>query len=63
MQNNVSHTTRKNSHIEDASYEAVEKRRRQEAILMSDNDKFYLFMKMMKIGKMLNNATVTHKKM
>ena len=43
-------------------YEAQEKRRLTEAVLRPDHEKFKLFMKMLKIGIMLKNTEVTHKK-
>ena len=46
----------------DALYEAQERRRLTEAILKTDDEKFKLFMKMLRINTMLKNATVTHKK-
>jgi hypothetical protein len=48
------------------SYEKQEEheaKKRQKAILMSDMEKFRLFCKLMRIGKMLSSAKVTHKPM
>jgi hypothetical protein len=41
--------------------EENEVQRIRQAILMSDMEKFRLFCKMMRIGKMLSSAKVTHK--
>ena len=43
-------------------YEAVEKARIKAAILMSDTDKFRLFMRLRRINTMLKNAKITHSK-
>jgi hypothetical protein len=48
---------------EAAAYENLEIRRRKESILSSDTEKFKMFTKLMRIGIMLKNAKVTHKKM
>lgn len=45
---------------EQVAYDTLEKKRLKESILMSDTDKFLLFTKLMRIGKMLKNAKVTH---
>jgi hypothetical protein len=39
-----------------AAYESLDRKRRMDAILKSDNEKFKLFTKLMRIGKMLKNA-------
>ncbi len=41
--------------------EENEVQRIRQAILMSDMEKFRLFCKMMRIGKMLSSAKITHK--
>lgn len=43
--------------------EEYETARRREAILMSDEEKFSMFCRMMRIGKMLASAKITHKKL
>ena len=48
---------------EAAAYENLETRRRKESILLSDTEKFKMFTKLMRIGIMMKNAKVTHKKM
>ncbi len=48
---------------EAAAYENLETRRRKESILSSDTEKFKMFTKLMRIGIMMKNAKVTHKKM
>ena len=48
---------------EAAAYENLEIRRRKESILSSDTEKFKIFTKLMRIGIMMKNAKVTHKKM
>ncbi len=40
-------------------FEKEEKRRLKEAILKSDDEKFKLFTKLMRIGKMLSNLKTT----
>jgi hypothetical protein len=47
---------------EDVYYEAAEKARIKESILLSDMEKFRLFTKLMRIDIMLKNAKVTHAK-
>jgi hypothetical protein len=47
---------------EQAYYEAAEKSRIKESILLSDMEKFRLFTKLMRIDIMLKNAKVTHAK-
>ncbi|MFY7840122.1 MAG: hypothetical protein ACOVP7_07585 [Lacibacter sp.] len=42
--------------------EEYETAKRREAILMTDEEKFKLFCRLMRIGKMLSTAKVTHKK-
>ncbi len=43
------------------AYESLDRKRRTEAILSSDTEKFKLFTKLMRISRMLKNAKVTHK--
>lgn len=47
---------------EQVHYEAAEKARIKESILLSDIEKFQLFTKLMRIEIMLRNAKVTHVK-
>jgi hypothetical protein len=47
---------------EQTAYDNQEKRRLKEAILLSDTDKFYLFTKLFRINKMLQNAIITNTK-
>ena len=42
--------------------EEYETAKRREAILMSDEEKFRVFCRLMRIGKMLSTAKITHKK-
>jgi|GEM_PF-5876551 len=46
------------AHDEAAAYEQLDKRRRREAILSSDTDKFRLFTKLMRITRMMKNAKI-----
>ena len=48
---------------EAAAYENLEIRRRKESILSSYTEKFKMFTKLMRIGIMMKNAKITHKKM
>jgi len=43
--------------------EEYETAKRRQAILMSDEEKFRMFCRMMRIGKMLASAKITHKKL
>ena len=43
--------------------EEYETARRREAILMTDEEKFKIFCRLMRIGKMLSTAKITHKKL
>ena len=43
--------------------EEYETAKRREAILMTDEEKFTVFCRLMRIGKMLSTAKVTHKKL
>lgn len=43
--------------------EEYETAKRREAILMSDEEKFKIFCRLMRIGKMLSTAKITHKKL
>lgn len=43
--------------------EEYETAKRRQAILMSDEEKFKMFCRMMRIGKMLASAKITHKKL
>jgi hypothetical protein len=45
-----------------AAREALEEARLKEVLLMSDMEKFKLFCRMMRIGKMLASAKVTHQR-
>ena len=58
MQNKIT----QNTNNLDALYQAQKRRRKLEAILRPDDEKFKLFMKMLRINNMLKNATVIHKK-
>lgn len=58
MKNKITQNT---DHL-DTLYEAQERRRRIKAILRPDDEKFKLFIKMLRINTMLKNATVIHKK-
>ena len=49
------------SSAEYAAYQAVDYIRLREHMAMSDLEKYRLFRKMMRIGKMLSSAKVTHK--
>lgn len=42
--------------------EEYETAKRRQAILMSDEEKFRMFCRMMRVGKMLASAKITHKK-
>jgi hypothetical protein len=53
--------TNGSQHI-DALYLAEENRRRKEAILRTDTEKFYLFTRMMRINNTLSKAKIIHKK-
>ena len=46
----------------EALYLAEENRRRKEAILKTDTEKFYLFTRMMRINNTLRKAKIVHKK-
>ncbi len=46
----------------DALYLLEENKRRKEAILKSDTEKFLLFTRMMRINNTLKKAKITHKK-
>ena len=48
---------------QDIAYERLDIERRKKAILYSDTEKFKMFAKLMRIGIMLKNATITHQKM
>jgi hypothetical protein len=43
--------------------EEYETAKRREAILMTDEEKFTVFCRLMRIGKMLSTAKITHKKL
>lgn len=43
--------------------EEYETAKRRQTILMSDEEKFKMFCRMMRIGKMLASAKITHKKL
>lgn len=47
---------------EAALYESVDKKRRMEAILSSDTEKFRLFTKLMRINRMMKNAKISQQK-
>ncbi|MEO7046160.1 MAG: hypothetical protein ABI091_12695 [Ferruginibacter sp.] len=59
--NNIEHASNTVSE-EQVAYDNQEKRRLKEAILLSDTDKFYLFTKLFRINKMLQNAVITDTK-
>ena len=42
-------------------YDELEKTRLRHAMQMSDMEKFRMFCRMMRVGKMLSSAKVTHK--
>ena len=44
---------------ESAAYESLDRKRRMEAILKSDTEKFRLFTKLMRIDKMMKNAKIS----
>ncbi len=55
--------TSKNSWADiDALYLLEEKKRRKEAILKTDTEKFLLFTRMMRINNTLKKANIIHKK-
>jgi hypothetical protein len=49
-------------HDLDTLYLAEENKRRKEAILKTDTEKFFLFTRMMRISNTLKKFKVTHKK-
>ncbi len=68
MKKNEYHISETSSKVEEEAIlyghsEANERYRRRQSILMSDMEKFGLFCRMMRIGKMLSSAKVIHKKM
>jgi hypothetical protein len=63
MQDTSKHISSNKEVDSNISYDAMQKRRLKEAILLSDAEKFKRFTKMMRIGKMLENAVVTHKQL
>lgn len=46
-------------HDDKEAYENLDKKRRREAILSSDTEKFRLFTKLMRISRMVKNAKIT----
>ena len=47
-------------HAEYVNFQSIEDARLREHVFMSDIEKYKLFRKMMRIGKMLSTAKVTH---
>jgi hypothetical protein len=67
MQNKEYHTEKEEKlnvvNEEQAFYDAAEKARIKQSILRTDEEKFHVLMRLMKIDRMLKNAKITHAKM